>query len=101
MVLLPWLALRQMWTSIFGLTTSCLLLILAGGWLFSFGAYRAYIEAVDVDATIIPLYHSLRFFSGAHGARLGRSRDDSNVAIADLLVVAGLPANGARVLHGV
>ena len=67
MVLLPWLVLRQMWTSVFGLATSCLLLILAGGWLFSFGAYRAYIEAVAEQSRRImtltqPLSHYITLY---------------------------------------
>ena len=67
MVLLPLLALRKMWAGIFGLATSCVLLIVAGGWLYSFGSYRAYIEAVAEQSRHImkltqPLSHYITLY---------------------------------------
>ncbi|MSP37792.1 MAG: DUF2029 domain-containing protein [Deltaproteobacteria bacterium] len=68
MVLLPLLALRKMWAGLLGIASSCLLLIVAGGWLFSFGSYPAYIEAVaEQSRRIVTLTQPLSHYITLYG----------------------------------
>lgn len=49
-VLLPLLFIRRMWPSILGVASSCLLLFVVGGLMFSFGSYGAYIESIAAQS---------------------------------------------------
>jgi Glycosyltransferase family 87 len=45
-VLLPLLLIRRMWTVILGVATSCSLLFVVGGLMYSFGSYWGFIESI-------------------------------------------------------
>jgi hypothetical protein len=66
-VLLPLIVIRRMWSAVFGFGVSVLLLVTAGGLMFSFDSYRAYSQAVAEQAQRIvsltqPLSHYVTLF---------------------------------------
>lgn len=66
-VVLPILVIRRMWLGVLGIATSCLLLVVAGGLVFSLDAYWAYIDAVFFQARRIvtleqPLSHYVTLY---------------------------------------
>lgn len=68
MVLLPLLVIRKMWAGILGIVSSCLLLIVVGGWLFSFGSYPAYLESVaEQSRRIVTLTQPLSHYITLYG----------------------------------
>jgi len=68
MVLAPLLLIRKMWAGILGIATSCVLLVVVGGWLFSFGSYLAYIESVaEQSRRIVTLTQPLSHYITLYG----------------------------------
>jgi hypothetical protein len=67
MVVLPLLAMRRMWIGILGVGTSCLLLVIVGGLMFSIHSYPAYIESLAQQSQRIviltqPLSHYVTLY---------------------------------------
>ena len=67
LVILPLMAMKRMWTGILGVGTSCLLLVIVGGLMFSFQSYPTYIESVTQQSQRIvtltqPLSHYVTLY---------------------------------------
>lgn len=66
-IILPLLFFRRMWWNILGFSTSCLLLIIVGGLMFTFDSYWQYIDAVGKQSGRIvnltqPLSHYVTLY---------------------------------------
>jgi hypothetical protein len=79
-VIVPLLLVRCRWSALVGIAASCLLLIVAGGWFYSFDAYWKYVDAVLTQSQRIltlqqPLMHYITLYGFfrpflSHGAAL-------------------------------
>lgn len=90
-VVLPLLAFRRMWSGLVGAAASGLLLLVAGGLMFSFDSYGAYIQSVAEQSRRIvtlaqPLSHYVTLF-GFFRALLPHSWAVAATGVTSLLVI--------------
>lgn len=68
MLILPLMLVHRMWSGIFGIATSCLLLFVLGGLAFSFNSYWDYIDAVLFQSRrIVTLQQPLSHYVTLYG----------------------------------